>query len=218
MNSSIVQAMIGSAHIDVNSFEGYMATKGLSMMGLIIGIYLAFLASGSLAGEIERKTMDLHLSLPLSREHMVLSKSLAIVPIIVLIGIAQLLAIYLSALYIHHNVAMIWFAYVVLSISLLDLAAGALAMVVSAFMDDGKKAVLVTIGIFIAMYFIETIGSVVSSINWLRTFSLFHYQEVSGILATHTVTWSNMLVLLAVASILMALAIYVFKQRDINLT
>jgi ABC-2 type transport system permease protein len=188
------------------------------MMGLIVSIYLAFLASSSLAGEIEHNTMDTLLSLPLNRAKMVISRSLALIPVIALIAVAELLAIYLSAMYIHHSVDMTWFVYIVLSISMLEMAAGAMAMLMSAILSNGKIAILASVVIYAFMYLIESIGSMVSAISPLRTVSLFHYQEISSILAYHTVTWSNMVVLLAVAVILTALAALVFQQRDINIS
>lgn len=218
MNNPMIKALIGDVYIDMNSFEGYMAFKGLSMMGLIVSIYLAFLASSSLAGEIEHNTMDMLLSLPANRAEIVISRSLALIPVIALIAVAQLLAIYLSALYIHHSVDMIWFVYIVLSISMLELAAGTMAMLASAFLSNGKIAALASIVIYAIMYLAESVGSMVSAISPLRTLSLFHYQEISSILAYHTVTWSNMVVLLAVAVILTALAALVFQQRDINIS
>lgn len=217
-SNPLVKALVGNVNLDLNSFEGYMAFKGLSMMGLIVSIYLAFLASSSLAGEIEHNTMDMLLSLPENRAQIVISRSLALIPVIVLIGVAQILAIYLSALYIHHSVDMIWFVYVVLSISMLELAAAALAILLSSFMSNGKTAVLTAIVIYAIMYMIETVGAMVSAISPLRTISLFHYQEISTILAYHTVTWSYMAVLLVVAVVLTALATFVFQQRDINIS
>ncbi|HEY3422954.1 MAG TPA: ABC transporter permease subunit [Methanocellaceae archaeon] len=217
-SNPLVKALVGNVNLDLNSFEGYMAFKGLSMMGLIVSIYLAFLASSSIAGEIEHNTMDMLLSLPAKRTEVIISRSLALIPVIVLIGIAQILAIYLSAIFIHHSVDMIWFVYVVLSISMLELAAGSLAILLSAFLSNGKTAVLASILIYFIMYMVETIGSMVSSISPLRTISLFHYQEISGILAYHTVTWNYMAVLLVVAVVLMALATFVFQQRDINIS
>lgn len=218
MDNPLIKAMIGNTYIDLNSFEGYMAFKGLSMMGLIVSIYLAFLASSSLAGEIEHNTMDMLLSLPENRAKLVISRSLALIPVIALIGVAEILAIYLSAMYIHHPVDMIWFVYIVLSISMLELAAGSLAILISSFMSNGKIAALGAILIYAIMYLVESVGSMVSAISPLRTVSLFHYQEISSILASHTVTWSNMAVLLAVAVVLTAIAAFVFQQRDINIS
>ena len=217
-SNPLVKALVGNVNLDLNSFEGYMAFKGLSMMGLVVSIYLAFLASSSIAGEIEHNTMDMLLSLPAKRTDVIISRSVALIPVIVLIGMAQILAIYLSAMFIHHSVDMIWFVYVVLSISMLELAAGSLAILLSAFLSNGKAAVLASILIYFIMYMVETIGSMVSSISPLRTISLFHYQEISSILAYHTVTWSYMAVLIAVAVVFTALAAFVFQQRDINVS
>ena len=218
MNNPLIKALVGNAYIDMNSFEGYMAFKGLSMMGLIVSIYLAFLASSSLAGEIEHNTIDMSLSLPVKRVELVISKMLALIPVIALIAVAMILAIYLSALYIHHSVDMIWFVYIVLSISMLELAAGAIAILLSAFLNNGKIAALSAILIYAAMYMAETVGSMVSAISPIRNLSLFHYQEISSILAYHTITWSYMVLLLIVAVVFTALAAFVFQQRDINIS
>jgi ABC-2 type transport system permease protein len=130
MQNPMIKAVIGNMSLSMTSFEGLLALKGFLLMGLILGVYMAVLAASFLAGEIEHKTCDLLLSLPISRESIVLSRFLVMVPIVALIGICELIGVYLSAQYIGYNVDMMWFVYAILLMAILALAAGALSMLI----------------------------------------------------------------------------------------
>ena len=81
MNSPAIQAMYG-AGIVMSSFEGYMTTKAMLLFGLLFGGYIAWLAASFLSGEVEHKTIDLLLSLPVKRENLVLARYLSLLPVI----------------------------------------------------------------------------------------------------------------------------------------
>jgi ABC-2 type transport system permease protein len=100
--------------------------------------------------------------------------------------------------------------------AMLTLAFGALSLFVSAYMSDGRKAALTSLGIMVVMYFMETVGSVVDLMGPIRYLSLFHYARYNEILMTKTGSPVDFLVMLAVAVVFVALAEYVFRRRDIN--
>jgi ABC-2 type transport system permease protein len=218
MKNPAIKVLIGNMTVSITSFEGLLALKGFLLMGLIVGVYMAFLAASFLAGEVEHKTCDLLLSLPVSREAIVLYRYLVMVPVIGLIAICELLGVYLSARYIGYNVDMTWFVYAILLMAVLSLAAGAISMLISALMSDGRNAALASVGVLVAMYFIETLGSSIEGLDWIRRFSLFYYQDLNSIIGLHTVNWANFAVLLGAAVVFLALAVIAFKRRDINVT
>jgi ABC-2 type transport system permease protein len=215
MDSPFIKAMVGNSTMNMYSFEGLVTMKGFALMGLIVGCYLAFLAASFIAGEIEHRTCDLLLSLPVSRESMVLYRFAVMVPIVALIAIAEYLGVYLSALSIGYDVDMAWFGYMILFMAAVGLAAGALAMLFSALMSDGRNAALASIGVMMAMYLMETLGSTISGLDWIKPLSLFHYQEMNSIMGLHTVNWSSFGILVAAVVVFVALAALAFRRRDI---
>ena len=100
------------------------------------------------------------------------------------------------------------------------LAVGGGSLLLSAIMSNGRNAAFASIGVLLAMFLVENIGSMVTSIDWARRLSLFHYAKVSGFIADPSapIAWANLAILLVVAVIFLALAMIAYKRRDINVT
>jgi ABC-2 type transport system permease protein len=100
------------------------------------------------------------------------------------------------------------------------LAVGGGSLLLSALMSNGRNAAFASIGILLAMFLVDNIGSLVTSIDWARKLSLFHYAKMSDIVAnpTATISWANLGILIAVAVIFTILAVIAYKRRDINVT
>ncbi|CAJ37359.1 ABC transporter permease subunit [Methanocella arvoryzae] len=212
------KAMLGSEIVSMGTFSGFMAVELFSYIGLVVGAYAAFLAASFLAGEIEQKSSELMLSLPVSRENIVLSRFAVIVPVSILVSAAMLLAVYTGAVFIGEPVDLVWFAYAMLFTGVFMLAVGAGALLLSALMSDGKKAAFSAIGVLLVMFLVENVGSMITSIDWARKLSLYHYAKVTNIVINHDVNWGNLGILLAAAVVFLALAVIAFKRRDINVT
>jgi beta-exotoxin I transport system permease protein len=212
------KALIGETIGSMSTFSGFMTMEVFSYMGLVLGAYVIFMAASFVAGEIDQKSSELLLSLPVRRETIVISRYAALVPAIIILVVAELAAIYLGGLYIGEDTSIRWFAYAMAFMGVFLLAVSAMALLISALMSDGRKAALVSLGILLAMFLVENIGSMVTSIDWARKLSLFHYMKLNAIVISHDVNWMNAGILLAVAVVCLALAVLVFRQRDINIT
>lgn len=212
------KALLGSDIAGMSSFTGFMTVELFSYIGLIIGAYAAFLAASFIAGEIEQKSSELMMSLPVSRVNIILSRFATIVPIAAIVSISMLLGVYAGALFIGETVEIIWFAFGMLFIGVFMLAVGAGALLLSALMSDGKKAAFSGIGILLAMFLVENIGSMITSIDWARKLSLYHYAKVTAIVLNHEISWINLWILLVLTVGFLALAVIVYQRRDINVT
>ena len=217
MSNTAIQAVYG-AGINMNSFEGYMTTKAMLMFGLIFGGYIAWLAASFLSGEVERKTIDLLLSLPVKRENLVLARYASLLPVIVILLAVGLAGIYAGARMANISTPFQWFGWTMLYMGLFGLAFGAMALLISAVLSNGRQAAMVSIGVMLAMYFMETIGSVVPTVEIIRKLSLFHYMNYVGILGSHHLNWVDAGILLVVAGVFLALTIYVYGRREINVS
>lgn len=217
MDSPVIQAVYGVG-INMNSFEGYMTTKAMLMFGLIFGGYIAWLAASFLSGEVERKTIDLLLSLPVKRAHLVLARYFSFLPVIVILLAVGLAGIYAGVRLANITTPFLWFGWTMLYMGLFGLAFGAIALLISAVLSNGRQAAMVSIGVMLAMYFMETVGSVVPSVDIIRKLSLFHYVNYVGILGSHQLNWADAGILIAVAAIFLALTVYVYGRREINVS
>lgn len=218
MENPTFKALLGDDIFAMTTFGGFIGIEAFSYMGIVLGAYIAFLTASFIAGEVEQKTSDLLLSLPVSRVNVVISRFFALIPPVALITLAMLGAIYAGAWYINEEIQIEWFAIAMLFMGVFTLAVGAASLFLSALMSDGKRAALISIGVLLAMYLIENIGAMVTSIDWARRLTLFHYLKLNSIAVTHTVNWNNMAVLLAVTVVFLALAVIAFRRRDINVS
>lgn len=218
LSNPAFKALIGEQAATMGTFTGYMTMEVFSYMGLVLGAYIIFMAASFAAGEIEQKSSELLLSLPVRRESLIISRFTAMLPFIALIVLAELAAIYAGGRYIGEDSSIRWFAYAMLFMGFFLVAAGAMAMLISSLMSDGRKAALVSLGILLAMFLVENIGSMVTSIDWARSLSLFHYLRLTSIVMNHEVVWWNAGILLVITVVCLVLAVIVFRQRDINVT
>jgi len=218
MENPTFKALLGDEMVAVTTFSGFMGIEAFSYMGIVLGAYIVFLTASFVAGEIEQKTSDLLLSLPVSRVNVILSRFMALILPVALIMLAMLVGLYAGAWYIGEKIEIGWFALAMLFMGVCTLTVGAASLVLSALMSDGKKSAFISVGILLAMYLVENIGSVVTSIDPIRGLSLFHYLKLNSIAVAHTVDWGNMAVLLAVMAVFLALAVVAFRQRDINVS
>ena len=217
LSNPAIQALIGKA-ATLTTFEGFLTLFSFSYMGLIVGGYIAFVAASFLAGEIEQKTIDLLLSLPLRRERLVLLRFAVLVPILVLLMLVLFAAVFAGTAVAGLSTSLVWVAYALVYLCLFGLAFGAIAMLISAMLSDGRQAALLSLGVLFAMYFAETVGSTVPGLDVVTKLSLFHYVNSSDILVGHTLSAVNAVVLLVVLVVFLALAVLAFRRKEINVT
>ncbi|HEY3273906.1 MAG TPA: ABC transporter permease subunit [Methanocella sp.] len=217
LKSPAFEAMLGK-NVDFTSFDGFMSMEAFGLTGLVICGYVGFLTASFLAGEIEMKTIDLLLAQPVTRVRLVIDRYGALIPMIGLIILAMLAAIYIGTKYMNIDASYQWFAYALAVMGLFMLAFGAISLFVSAVLSDGRTAAIMSLGLLIVMYFMETIGQSVEKLAPVRSLSLFHYTRFGDILVLHDLSFGNLAVLVAVTVMFLGLAVLAFRRRDINVT
>jgi ABC-2 type transport system permease protein len=219
LSNPTFKALIGEIG-SLGTFGGYISAEVFSYMGIVLGAYVAFLTASFVAGEIEQKSSELMLSLPVSRTRILLSRFAVVLPIIVALAAVMFLAILLGAAYVNESVDATRVGYGMLFMVGFLLAVGGGSLLLSALMSNGRNAAFASIGVLLAMFLVENIGSMVTGIDWARRLSLFHYAKVTGFIAdpSAAIAWSDLGILLIVTAVFLTLAVVVYKRRDINVT
>jgi ABC-2 type transport system permease protein len=149
-----------------------------------------------------------------------LSRFAAVLPIIAVLVVAMLLAIVAGASYVGESIDAARFAYGMVFTAAFLLAVGGGSLLLSAIMSNGRNAAFASIGVLLAMFLVENIGLMITSIDWARQLSLFHYAKVSGFIANPAaeIAWTNVGILLAAAVVFLVAAVIAYKRRDINVS
>jgi ABC-type transport system involved in multi-copper enzyme maturation permease subunit len=202
---------------DVFSLAGALALGLIHPIAIILtSVFAVGFSASAIAGERQRGTLEVALARPISRRVFyinLLAASIAFVAI----ALSALLAGGVSGATFagvvkelaFTNLPLLW-----LNSVLLFGAFASIALAASASFDRLTPAVGVTLGIVIAMYVLEVLGSLWPAAEWLQPYSLFHYLNAKAILTGVAAPFD--LGLLAVVILLaMAWALVVFPRRDL---
>jgi len=198
---------------DSMTIEGWMEIEFLTS---IIPIALPFLVipigARAISGGEERKTLDMLLSNPLPRRHLVVSTLATMAG-----ALACVLAVTWVLTYAAVPVAGVGLGPGRLAAALVVLWAfcllfGALALLVSAWVRRSFLAIVVPTVVLVVMYVVGNLAQVSKKMEPIRVFSLFYHlgHPVKG-----DFPWTAFLVTLAAICVIGAAAVALFERRDI---
>jgi ABC-2 type transport system permease protein len=198
---------------DSVTIQGWMEMEFYSS---ILPLALPFMAipigARAIAGSEERKTLDLLLSSPLPRWHVVASALGTMAA-----GLACVLGLTWILTYVAVPVAGVGLnpghlAEALIVLWVFSLLFGTLALLVSAWVRRSFLAIVIPAVVLVVMYVVSNLAQVAKSAEPIRVFSLFYYlgHPLKG-----DFPWTAVLLMLAVVCILGGIAAAAFGRRDI---
>jgi ABC-2 type transport system permease protein len=189
---------------------------GMEFLNLLVPVALPFLVmligARTIAGNEERKTLDLLLANPLPRLRVVLGAVGTMA-----ISLAGVLVVTWLLTYIASAIAQVDLPPGHLAMSLVALwpmclLFGTFALLLSALVRRASVAVAVPAAVLIAMYVIQTLSQVSKTIEPARVVSLFYHlgKPIEG-----DFPWTAVLAMLAAVCILAGGAVEAFSRRDV---
>lgn len=216
-SGGVVQGFLAPG-IDLTSLDGWI--RGYSMggwVGLLFGIFTALFVAGIVTREMDRRTMEFVLSLPVSRAEflvsrwLVLAGSLAVMHLTYLIGVLAGVA----ALGMEGHPGR--YALAMLNSALVFLFIGTLQLLVSLFIDDYGTGSGALLGIVLGLQFFHMgTGEASGALKSLRAALPFGWYDANAIIGKGEVPWGHLGLLVGGTIILLALSIWVFQRKQIT--
>jgi ABC-2 type transport system permease protein len=201
--------------VDFGSGAGYVYMEMLSFMApMLVLLYAVGAGAGAIAGEEERRTLDLLLSTPVSRTRLLLEKFAAmcagVLAIVLAMGIA--LVAFGAAADMGLDTANI--AASMLHLALLGLVFGALALAAGA--ATGRMTVARGLAGLLAVvtYLINGFAPSVSWLHPIQKASPF-YQYIGADPIRHGLSLAAVGIAAATVAVLIAAAVWAFDRRDV---
>jgi ABC-type transport system involved in multi-copper enzyme maturation permease subunit len=183
----------------------------------LFSVAIVALTSRSLAGEVDRGTVDLLLACPVPRSLLVLAciaaLSLVTALFVSVVWWGMRLGLWLAGIDAGHLYPALY--RVGANLACLFLAFAAVSLLVSATTSERGKATGRAIAFIVLSFFINLIANLWGRVEWLDTISLFHYYQPMPILTSGTLPPGDVAVLLAVAVTAFAASLFWFCRRDI---
>jgi ABC-2 type transport system permease protein len=202
----------------------FFSPQGWLVAGMLHPIVLSLLTSGAImiaagavATELERGTIDLVLSRPISRTAFLLGKAVASLIVVTVVHAGGFLGV-LIARAIVERVDEIPVPDLLLAFAgswVLFAAFAMVALLISSRSSLRGRATGITIGVVVTAFFVNFMALLFDEIDGARFVSPFHYFRPADILKGEPFVL-DLLVLAAVAVVAGALAVWRFGRRDLT--
>lgn len=207
--------------IDKNSvfdtLESFVAVENYSLMWPLLLIVLTIsYGTSTIAGEIEKGTIEILLSLPVSRSVLYLSKYVAGLTLVILFTLISISAVPFFAWI--YNIECSWegqMALVGLG-GLLGSALLGLSMMVSSYFSERGKASAVVAGIVIVMYILNLLATLQDQYESLKYLSFFYYYDYNSALNEHSISYEALWVFGGFSIAFALVGWWWFQKRDVS--
>lgn len=181
---------------------------------LLMGLYMAYSAGSTIAGDVERDRMDMLLSNPVSRSSVVLEKYLSLLVPIVVVNVVVGAVIYVGARLVDDPIPLFdVIAVHALSVPYL-LCCAAIGLLASAGMKREGSAQRASMGVVFSLYMVEALVTG-TDFDWLGIASPSRYFDTNDILVEGTYDLVGAAILLEASALLLVASLLVFQRRDI---
>ena len=197
------------------TIEGFVAAELYQFIWvLLLGLYMAYTAGGTLADDVDSGRVYLVLATPIARTQLVLEKFLALfVPIVVLTLLVPLF-VFGGTLAIDYPLDPVYLIAVhVLSIPYLLVCAG-IGLVLSVVFDRGDVAQRGGIAVVFLLFLLDSVTAG-TDVEWLGAVSPTRYIDPTEILLHESLELGDAVLLLGVALALVLLSVVSFEDRDV---
>lgn len=199
----------------MSTLEGFLATE-LYQFGwvLLLGLYFAYSAGGTIATDVERDRMDMLLAAPVSRRTVVVEKFAAYLVPILAINLVVGAVVYAGAILVGEPLSFVDVAAVhALSIPYL-LACAGIGLLLSTVVDRADVAQRGAIGVVFGLFMVETLV-IDTDYEPLGLLSPTRYYDPTAVLVNSNYDLAGAAILLAAAAALVAASVLWFRRRDI---
>ncbi len=198
------------------TFEGYIATEHFSFIWPIVMIILMMsFAGGAIAGEIDKGTIEIILSQPISRIKIFFSKYLASIFTLLVFVLASIASVFPMASIYDISVKTENFIKLGILGFIFGLAIFGISMLFSVIFSEKGKVYFITAGILILMYVVNIISALKENLEDLRYGSFFYYFNPTNALVHNKIDNLAYYVFLGTFVTTTILAVIWFEKRDI---
>ena len=201
--------------LDFTHLENFVAMEQFSFVWPLLLIFLLVsLAGAAIANEVEKGTIEILLSQPISRLKIFFGKYLAGIFSLIVFTIISIFAVAPIAAIYHIDYQFANFATIAILGFIFGLAIFSLSVLFSAIFSDKGKVYFLTGGLLVLMYVLNIVASLKESLTDLKYLSFFYYFNSSKTLVHNEIDQWAYVVFLGVAVVTTFLAILIFKKRD----
>ncbi len=218
LNSPLYGAILGEmVNLDIATFQGFYGMYlfiYLEMILLFLGI---FYGASLISREVDKNTLDMMLSLPISRTRFLSEKFLVYLTNTFFIPISAIIITYILHFTVNEEFDTMAFVYASMAYWLLFIVLGTISLFMGTVFLDSTKSFGASGVVILGMWVLQRVSGLVSSLKDLQFLSIFHYIDASSILKNGIQSAFGDIMLVSIISVLFFIgALVVFNKRDLS--
>lgn len=216
---AMMEAMdLEMSQLSFTKLESFLAMEYFSFIWPIMAIALAVSLAGAIvSGEVEKGTIELLLSQPISRVKLFFAKYLTSLVILIIFTLVSIFAVIpLAEAYNIEYFLKNYFTAGILSF-LFGLAVLSISALMSSIFSEKGRVYFASVGILILMYVLNIIANLKENLSDLKYASFFHYFDTSKALVENNIDGLSIWVFVGVSVVFTILAAIWFSKRDITI-
>ncbi len=216
LKSNIYKAMMGEELLSLGfgTFQAFYAMEIFTTLTFFVIFIAVFQAGSIISKEADVGTLDLMFSYPIKRWWFVLQRYCTYATFVLMYPIAIFLIALLGASILNEEINKWAFFQAQIAVWLRFLTAGSIALLVSTIFLTPEKSYGVSGAILLVMFFAESLGRVMDSLNWARNLSIFHYASPGAVLAGKELPVGDTLVMIGVLVFCLAASLLITEKRE----
>lgn len=199
-----------------NPVDGFIAFSIVKGLGLVPPLYAVMVALSVVTREVDRRTAEFLLALPVQRSQILLARvAVVFVNISILVG-AEWAIIRYSLAGQGYEASWGGVALLFINVWLLTLALGALTLLASMWIDDYSLGVKLCLGLLSLAFFIDLALRVANVSKYVRALSPFSYVDATAVISTGAIATSSVITLLAAIAVGVGLSFWAFNRKQFS--
>lgn len=206
----------GGAGFDFTSSAGYLGTELFSLIIPLL-LIIAAVATGAraIAGEEERGTIDLLMSLPVTRRRVTAEKLAAMALEVIALGLVLLVALWIGVRAVDMTIPLSHLTAAVAGAALLAIGFGAIALLAGAATGSRSVGVGIAAALAVASYLVNSLAGLVTALEPIQRVTPFYHYTAPDPLRDG-VSWPHLGALALVIAVASAAALVAVDRRDLG--
>jgi len=168
---------------DISSASGYLGSTVYGLLGaVLISVMAIGLGAKAIAGSEEDGSLEILITMPVTRTKVVVHKSIALFLASVMAGITVFLAVLAIREPVDLDIAASKLAAASLNLALLGALFGSFAILIGSIVGKRGLAIGAGAGAAVFMFLVNGLAPQVDSIAWMQKISPFYWFDASGTL------------------------------------
>ena len=216
MNNPIMQAILGDLGLEGLGFtwEAALFMYAGGTMNILLLFIAIFIPARLLSAEIDKKTFDIALSLPVPRWRYLLEKFAVFVTYSFILPLSMVGIMLGSTAVMGETMNVNLVLNYALGFWLLLFTLGAMSLLCATIFLESNRS-LAAAGIVIGgQYFLDSLGGILEALGNLQIFSLFNYFNLAAIQEAGSLPLVDVIVVLGVGFFTLLAALVIFDRRE----